>query len=229
MRHRSRGRGTLDVRRVGQERQHPHPALSNRVVAGLLALPVVDRALGLLLCRPRLLQGVVTVMGAVLVVLALAPLDALRDTLSSARGDSEVPLAQAAPTHDAEAVMQVIAAYNQASITAAVIGRMDPMTPYLAPDSPAWVRVQTAYQQRAARRETHTPTLTRWGVLRSTVNTTTATLETQEAWDDVLRISGQVRSSRRGMVLHTTYTLQRTAAIGMGWRVTDVTSTVVVP
>jgi hypothetical protein len=62
-----------------------------------------------------------------------------------------------------QAVVNVVAAYNQASITAAVLGRADAMAPYLAPDGHAWADAQAEYQRRAGRGETHDPALTRWG------------------------------------------------------------------
>ena len=63
-------------------------------------------------------------------------------------------------------VLNVVAAYNQASITAALLGRVDVMAPYLAPDGSTWAEVRAEYQRRAMRGETHDPALTRWGVLR---------------------------------------------------------------
>src|SRR3954452_3764275 len=63
----------------------------------------------------------------------------------------------AAPSTGEAATLAVITAYNQASITAAVLGRADVMAPYLAPDGQAWADAQAEYARRSTRGETHDP------------------------------------------------------------------------
>jgi hypothetical protein len=135
------------------------------------------------------------------------------------------PAGQSAPG-DAD-VLNVVAAYNQASIAAAIVGRADVMAPYLAPDGATWAAVQAEYRRRAMRTETHDPALTRWGVLRIAVDSDTATVETQEQWDDVMSVGGQVVSSKRGILTRNTYTLRRASHLNR-WLITDVTTTTII-
>jgi hypothetical protein len=124
-------------------------------------------------------------------------------------------------------LVAVVAAYNQASITAALLGRPDVMAPYLAPDGTAWAEVQAEFARRATRGETHEAALTRWGVLREEITGDTARVETQEQWDDITSVGGVVISSRRGLLTHNTYELRRAATSGR-WQITKVTSVSVI-
>jgi len=203
------------------------PTMIDRV----LALPAFDQMLGRLLDRPRVLQVVGVLVGIFLAVLALRPLlssaapvslAAINATPAQATVTASAP---AAPTGSAEqAVIDLIAAYNQASITAAVLGRADAMAPYLAPDGTAWADAQAEYGRRATRGETHNPALTRWSVLRVEVVSNTATVETQEQWDDQTSVGGQVVSSRRGILTHNIYELRRAPSTER-WLITTVTTT----
>ncbi|SRR5258706_9776821 len=203
----------------------------------ILALPRVNRALGRLLGRPRALQLVGVLIGIMMVALALRPLvwqtqvPAASYAPSSETASIPVPatepLAQLAANGGQDEVLNVIAAYNQASITAAVLGRPDPMAPYLAPDGSTWAEVQAEYQRRATRGETHDPALSRWGVLQIVVDADIATVETQEQWDDMMSIGGQVVSSRRGMLTRNTYTLRRSPSLNR-WLITDVATTTLI-
>jgi len=121
-------------------------------------------------------------------------------------------------------VIDLVATYNQASITAAVLGRADAMAPYLAPDGTAWAEVQAEYQRRAMRDETHNPALTRWGILRVVVDSDAATVETQEQWDDQTSVGGQVVSSRRGILTQNIYELRRAPSTER-WLITTITTT----
>jgi hypothetical protein len=123
-------------------------------------------------------------------------------------------------------VLAIVAAYNQASITAAVLGRPDPMAPFVSPDSQTWADILAEYARRVTRGEAHGPTLTRWGVLRIAVHGDTATVETQEQWDDITSLGGQVVSSVRGLLTRNTYTLGRTAT--NNWQITNVISTPII-
>jgi hypothetical protein len=205
---------------------------SGRTFDRLLALPRVDRALGQLLGHPRALQLAGILIGIVMVALTLRPLlwpveAPAAPTMSSSGASIPVPatapLAQPAANREEE-VLNVVAAYNQASIAAAVLGRPDPIASYLAPDGKTWEEVQAEYQRRATRGETHNPALSRWGVLQIVVDGDTATVETQEQWDDVISVGGQVVSSRRGILTRNTYTLRRSPSLNR-WLITDVATT----
>jgi hypothetical protein len=203
----------------------------------ILAVPVIDRALGDLLNHPRILQVIGISIGIVMVILALrslllpsAPHPAL--VMQPAAPSSTAELAMPAPQHGSSApvnqdILDVVAAYNQASITAAVLNRADVMAPYLAPDGKAWAEVQAEYERRATRGEAHDPAMTRWGVLRIAANGDTATVETQEEWDDVTSVAGQVVSSRRGILTHHIYELRRSPSMGR-WLITNIRTTGVI-
>lgn len=224
-------------RALPADQQLARPALT---LERALSFPVIDRLLGRALGRPRLLQWLGVVVGLLIVGLALSPF-----LVSSARSASTTGPVQAsssavvqlsttdgdADPHGANAeqadLVAVVAAYNQASITAALLGRADVMAPYLAPDGTAWKEVQAEYQRRATRAETHEPTLTRWGALREEIAGDTARVETQEQWDDITSVGGEVISSRRGMLTHNTYELRRAPTSGR-WQITTVTSVSVI-
>ena len=201
---RPRRRGALPA----AGKQHLQLAVS---LERALRLPAMDRMLGRAVSHPRLLQWLGALLGLMSIGLALWPF-----LVSSARSASTTGPVQGsssavvqlsttngdADPHGANAeqsdLVAVVAAYNQASITAALLGRADVMAPYLAPDGTAWKEVQAEYQRRATRAETHEPTLTRWGALREEIAGDTARVETQEQWDDITSVGGEVISSRRG-------------------------------
>ena len=97
---------------------------------------------------------------------------------------------------------------------------------FLAPEGSAWAAVQAEYQRRATRGESHDPALTRWGVLRIAVTGDIATVETQEQWDDIASVGGQVISSQRGILTHNTYDLRRSPSTGR-WLITTVSSALI--
>jgi hypothetical protein len=225
------------ARRSPLQRAAVPPTQTRTLRDQLLASALVDRALGRLLTRPRALQVAGIVVGLALVALTVRPLvwpgaPYVTPANATALGSG---LAPALPTagsltssgeRDAE-VLNVVAAYNQASITAAVFGRVDTMAPYLAPDGRTWAEVQAEYQRRAARGEAHDPALTRWGVLRLAMAGDTATVETQEQWDDITSVGGQVVASRRGILTRNTYTLRRSASMDR-WLITDIATTTLI-
>lgn len=195
----------------------------------ILALPAVDRVLGRLLSYPRILQWTGVLVGLLLAILAVYPL-VFPAPLPAAPALPQVAAsaAQTLPSLPADqVVLAVVAAYNQASITAAVLNKADPMTRYLAPDGQAWAEVQVEYQRRITKGETHDPMMSRWGVLKIAVDGATAMVETQEQWDDLTSISGTVVSSKRGIVTRNIYTLRRSPNLG-GWLIMTVTSTLVI-
>jgi hypothetical protein len=201
------------------------------MLAHLLALPAIDWLLGWLLMRPRVLQAMGVCLGIGLVGLTLQPLlpsvasTALQVEPAQTATTTSPSAAQAGSTE--QAAIALVAAYNQASITAAVLGRADVMAPYLAPDSSAWAEVQAEYSRRATRGETHNPALTRWGVLQAVVSGNAATVETQEQWDDLTSVGGQVISSRRGILTQNVYELRRVSTAER-WQIATVTTTSII-
>ncbi len=232
------------VRRLRRRRALPVTGGQNAQPAAflerVLSVSVIDRLLERAVGHPRLLQWVGITLGLVIIGLSLWPF--LASSARSARtpGPAHVSsraVVQLSTTdgdsdpHGANAqqpdLVAVVAAYNQASITAALLGRADIMAPYLAPDGAAWTEVQAEFARRATRAETHEPTLTRWGVLREEITGDTARVETQEQWDDITRVGGQVMSSRRGVLTQNTYELRRAATAGR-WQISTVTSVSVI-
>ena len=64
-------------------------------------------------------------------------------------------------------------------------------------------------------------------MLRIAVAGDTATVETQEQWDDITSVGGQVVASRRGILTRNTYTLRRSQSMG-SWLITDVATTTLI-
>jgi hypothetical protein len=200
----------------------------------------MDHMLGRALRHPRLLQWIGALIGLLSIGLALWPFLVSSAGSASTAGPVQASgsAAALAATSDEDTVRRganaeqsdlvaVVAAYNQASITAALLGRADVMGPYLAPDGTAWAEVQAEFARRTTRAETHEATLTRWGVLQVTITGDTARVETQEQWDDITSVGGAVLSSRRGIMTHNTYELRR-AATGGRWQITTVMSVSVI-
>jgi len=52
-------------------------------------------------------------------------------------------------------------------------------------------------------------------------------VETQEQWDDIASLGGQVISSRRGVLTRNIYELRRSAALGR-WLITTISSTPII-
>jgi len=222
-------------RRQRQQRARRQPvqliSQPSTTLAHILSISVLDHVLGWLLARPRVLQAVGVCLGIGLVGLALHPL--LASVVSPPPAAKPTQMAPTNPPSAAqassteEAAIELVAAYNQASITAALVGRADVMAPYLAPDGSAWTDSQAEYQRRAARGETHNPALTRWGVLRVAVSGDAATVETQEQWDDQTSVGGQVISSRRGILTQNVYELRRVPTT-QRWQIATVTTTSII-
>ena len=190
----------------------------------------IDQVLAAALYQPRVLQFAGVVLGALLAALALRPLVAPAAALPAGVARDVVPTVVGAPAESAgeeASVLAVVADYNQASITAAVLNTTEPIALLLTSDGSAWAAVQTEYARRAARGETHAPALTRWGVLTVSVLDDTATVATQEQWDDITSVGGMVIASRRGILTRNVYMLQRSLS-GAGWQIAAVTSTTLI-
>lgn len=204
------------------------PPVLRRVVAQALTLPVIDWGLKWLLARPRVLQVAGVLLGMVIVYLALRsllPSAPVMPTGGSTASAQAVATAMPPPAgSETQAAIDVIAAYNQASIAGAVLNRADAMAVYLAPDGSAWADVQAEYQRRTSTGEIHHPALTRWGILRIAVDANTAVVETQEQWDDLTSIAGAVVSSKRGLLTQNVYHL-RCVPQTERWLITTITTT----
>jgi len=204
------------------------PSARTGVVARALTLPVVDWMLSRLVARPRVLQLASVLLGMVIVGLALrsllpsAPLAPAGTRAASAQTIATAMLPPAGS--DTQAAIDLVAAYNQASIAAAVLNRADAVAAYLAPDGNAWAEVQAEYQRRASTSETHHPALSRWGILRVAVDGDTAIVETQEQWDDLTSVDGAVVSSKRGLLTQNVYKLRRVLSTER-WLITTIATT----
>jgi hypothetical protein len=202
------------------------------VVARTLNLPAVDWMLKWLLARPRVLQLVDVLLGMAIVGLALRSLllsaRPLVPTGAGAASTQTIATAILPPTgSEAQAAIDLVAAYNQASIAAAVLNRADALAAYLTTDGSAWADAQAEYQRRASTGETHHPTLSRWGILRVAIDADTAIVETQEQWDDLTSVDGAVVSSKRGLLTQNVYYLRRAPSTER-WLITTITTTNVI-
>lgn len=223
-------------RAVGQRKAEAPPATN--ALAHMLALPSVDRMLGRLLARPRLLQLAGVAFGALMVAMAIVPMiwqtapAAEVELAPTAETNARTPvqsggLVDHSPSASERDVLAIVTAYNQASIAAAALGRAEPLAAYLEPDGPAWAAAEREYQRRAERAEAHEPALVHWGVLNIKVTGDTATVETQEQWDDLTSVGGQVVSSRRGILTRNVYSLHRSSSLH-SWLIRGVTTTTVI-
>jgi hypothetical protein len=185
------------------------------VFGWLASLPLFDRALAALLRWPRTLAGVVIVLGLALTVGSALPLwTGVSHPLVRSAPATDVPTSEPVPEEAAvqQQVLTVVAAYNQASISAGLLGRVELLEPYLARDGEAWRAAQAEYERRQQRGETSDASLVRWGVLRLEIQGDIATLETQEQWDVLTTVGPTVISSQRGVLARNRYELRRTEA-----------------
>jgi hypothetical protein len=222
------------MRQVPSRRQavrvQPHaPQSAALALDWLVGRPLVSRALGVLLRFPHALLVVAAAGGISLVALELQPLLFGQGMVVRAQVVEQLappPAATPALAEEGETVIAVIAAYNQASIGAGLLGRSDLLAPYLTPDGEAWQQVQAEFARRAQRGETSDASLVRWGVLSSVVAGDTALIETQEQWDVITSVGPSVVSSRRGALVRNRYHLRRTAA--GAWQIAEVETTPVI-
>lgn len=134
----------------------------------------------------------------------------------------------ASPVHGGEslaadqaAVLRVVAAYNAAESEVAQTLVLTPSLPLIEPGSPLAQRRAQELAQRQESNSTHATHLLRWAVGAITVDPagTTATVATQETWED------QVGSNLpRTATVRVVYTLRRADAQS-AWRIVDATST----
>ena len=207
----------MDTQQIGAHAQ------ASELLVELRRLAQVDRLLGGLLRHPRLLQLGAVLLAAALVILSLHQLSKVVPAMQTTGDVSHIPAASPAE----QAVLEVVVAYNQASIAAAMLDTTEPMRPYLTADSRAWTAAHAEYLRRQARAETHRPTLVGWGVLSLHIDGDSAVVETQEQWDDRTSVGDQVVASRRGIVTRNSYRLRRTAGDNR-WLIDQVTTTTII-
>jgi hypothetical protein len=125
-------------------------------------------------------------------------------------------------TADQAAVLSVVAAYNAAEAEIGQTLSLDPILPLLVPDGPLAQRRAQEIAQRRQANATHATRLLRWAVGAVSVDAagTTATLITQETWED--QIGAQLP---RTATVRVAYTLRRADAQS-AWRIVDAQSTV---
>jgi hypothetical protein len=181
---------------------------------------------------PRALMGVASVCGIVIAIWSLIRFgDVIRDTeYRDSLSIIQSAYTQLSPVHPLPPVpddmVRFLAAYNQASVLAAMQGRADVLSPYLTPDGPAWQAVIQEYARRAETGERHQATLVRWGVLASDTTPEGAWVDTQEQWDVIITIGERIVSSRRGILTRNRYVLRQDDD---GWRIVDIATTMLIP
>ncbi len=180
--------------------------------------------------RPRALQLLVALLGSAIVFWSQFHDGAVsRGTLSlpspsapaAAMPQMPLPPSGAGP-------LEVVAAYNAASITAGMLGRADPMEPFLVADGAASDAVAHEFRRRAELHEIHHPTLVRWGVVHQAADTTRASVETQEVWDDKTLVRGMLTDARRGIVQRVRYNLRRANA-SQPWQIETIENQTILP
>ena len=207
------------------------PPLSDRLVSIILAWQPLDQLLTGMMRYPRALMGVASVCGFVIAIWSLIRFgDVIRDTeYRDSLSIIQSAYTQLSPVHPLPPVpddmVRFLAAYNQASVLAAMQGRADVLSPYLTPDGPAWQAVIQEYARRAETGERHQATLVRWGVLASDTTPEGAWVDTQEQWDVIITIGERIVSSRRGILTRNRYVLRQDDD---GWRIVDIATTMLI-
>lgn len=190
----------------------------------------MGRVWELALRRPRALQILVALLGSAIVFWSQFHDGAVsRGTLSlpspfappAALAQMPLPPSGAGP-------LEVVAAYNAASITAGMLGRADPMEPFLVADGAASDAVAHEFRRRAEQHEIHHPILVRWGVVHQSADATRASVQTQEVWDDTTLVRGMLTDARRGIVQRVRYNLRRANA-SQPWQIETIESQTILP
>jgi len=107
-------------------------------------------------------------------------------------------------------IRETLMSYNAAETGAAALLRIDPLTPYLAPEGPFAARRTAELAERQRRNAPHRSILVRWGIGAITVNGDTATAVTQETWSN--QEAGAVAPEQA--TVRVTYTLHWDVAAG---------------
>jgi hypothetical protein len=202
-------------------------------VAEIVGVPLVDRALAWVLRQPRVVVGLSAAFGLALTLTSLLPLLSSHHSLertprnTSSSAVSATVRASGDEGERAERdVLAIVAAFNQASISAGLRGQPELLAPYLASDGTAWGEVQAEYARRQGRGETSEASLVRWGVLHIVIQGDRAMVETQEQWDVIASVGPTVVSSRRGVLVRNRYELRHTPTAP--WQIVAVETTPVI-
>jgi len=124
--------------------------------------------------------------------------------------------------------LAVVAAYNAASIAAAASGDVSLVLQFFAAGSSEPQVIHAEFARRAARGEQHRSSLVRWGVAEQHIQGSSASIVTQEVWDDEIFRNGERVDTRRGTIVRIRYSLSRTSAAEQ-WRIHTIDSTTVMP
>ena len=159
--------------------------------------------------RRWMLLGVVMLMAAVVVALMVWG----RPEATNASPVGSVPATTAAVNSadiaaSSAAIRETLMGYNAAETEAAALLRIDPLTPYLAPEGPFAARRAAELAERQRRNAPHRSILVRWGIGAITVSGDTATAVTQETWSN--QEAGAVAPEQA--TVRVTYTLRWDAA-----------------
>ncbi|MEI8305428.1 MAG: hypothetical protein WCF99_00050 [Chloroflexales bacterium] len=110
----------------------------------------------------------------------------------------------------------ILRRYSAVEIEAVASLRIDPLTPYLAPDNPFATRRAAEIAERQRQRAPHRSILVRWGIGVITVSGDTATAVTQETWSN--QEAGAVAAEQA--TVRVTYTLRWDTA-ARRWLIVD--------
>ncbi len=185
-----------------------------------------------LLGRPRRVQLVAAVLGTAYVLWSVwhvgtdAASGAVSPTVATQVASESMPAISV--RHSMASPLDLISAYNAASITVGETGQAAVMQPFLTSDGAAWQAVQHEFARRAARAEIHRPRLVRWGVVEQSATATEATVETQEVWDDETLVAGVLVDARRGLIQRVRYHLLRPDST-QPWLIDTIDSQIILP
>ena len=184
--------------------------VSNPVGSAIGTSPLPDEAISAG-SRRWMLLGVVLLMAAVVVALIVWG----RPGATNASPVGSAPAATAAVNSadiaaSSAAIRETLMGYNAAETEAAALLRIDPLTPYLAPEGPFAARRASELAERQRRNAPHRSILVRWGIGAITVSGDTATAVTQETWSN--QEAGAVAPEQA--TVRVTYTLRWEAKVG---------------
>lgn len=235
---RSRRQSAESVKERGASLQHigQQPRVAQNLSAGdrllqwLIAYPSLNRLLTAILHHPHILIVAAIAAGVMLSVWHIVALWCTGAVLenparAAAAYTPSFPTPAATPTGTENDIVRFLAAYNQASALAAAQGQVELLSPYLAPDGPAWHAAVQEYTRRAGVGERRDATLVRWDVLQSDIASGEGWIDTQEQWNVVIIANGHIVGSRRGVLTRNRYWLRQDAD---GWRIVDATTVEVI-
>lgn len=160
--------------------------------------------------RRWMLPGVALIMAAVIALLIVWGRPEVAAPPVSSVPDPTSPSNSAATAEQEAAIRATLTGYNAAETEAAALLRIDPLTPYLAPEGPLAARRTAELAERQRRNAPHRSILVRWGIGAIAINGDTATAITQETWSN--QEAGAVAPEQA--TVRVIYTLRWDAAAG---------------